>query len=215
MHRQGSPLTSGRVVLWRTIPLLAISPLVSTFVVGHDLAIYLSVTLVFVILLLVQYRSLCNEWSTWMSKVPKFAERDVTAWYEKKIGQIREKDGEEAGQALKEAAQKALRKDVEALNGGKLKLFRRRTQDSFVASAASGLPLAQWLLEKGSEGAKLPDAFSNTWFVQLELAVKTQQQMVRGLKEHSAFFLFRYAKYDVSGGLWSCSYRVAVVSRFF
>jgi hypothetical protein len=198
MHRQGSPLTSGRVVLWRTIPLLTISPLLSTFVTGHDLTIYLSVTLVFVLLLIVQYRTLCIEWSTWMSRVPKFTERDVTVWYEKKIGHIQEKGGEEAGQAVKESAQKALRKDVEAFKKKKLKLFRRRAQDSFVQNAARGLPLAQWLLEKGSDGAKLPESFSNTWFVQLELAVKTQQQMVRGLKEHSAFFLFRYAKYDVS-----------------
>jgi hypothetical protein len=197
MHRQGSPLTSGRVVLWRTIPLLAVSPLVSTFVVGYDLAIYLNVTVLFVLLLLIQYRTLCTEWSTWMSRVPKFTERDVTAWYEKKINRTQEK-GEEASQALKEAAQKALRNDVDAFNGKSLKFFRRRGQDSFVANAAKGLPLAQWILEKGSDGAKLPDSFSNTWFVQLDLGVKTQQQMVRGLKEHSAFFLFRYAKYDVS-----------------
>lgn len=203
MHFSGSPLTSGRTVLWRTFPVLAVSPLLSTFVPGYDLAIYLLTMTVFVLLLLLQYGILSRQWSTWVSLIPKLAERDITAWYKKRLGSQREKNdfvgaGEESdGKEFKETAQLVFSAEVDAFKRRKVKTFAQNT-DQLVAKAAKGLPFANWLVGKGKEGEALPDAFSSTWFVQLDLAIKAQQQLVRGLKEHSAFFLFRYSKYDVS-----------------
>ncbi|KAF2423713.1 hypothetical protein EJ08DRAFT_595586 [Tothia fuscella] len=201
MHLKGSPLTSGRLVLWRTFPILAISPLVSTFVTGYDLTIYLCVMFTFLLALLVQYRALCMEWSTWMADVPKMKESDVVQWFQAKRKNTFEKYGINEGQSLKEAAQKAFLERVTSVKKQRFRFLNRAVRDQLVEKAAHGLPLAQWLLEKNSEGAKLPEAFSNTWFVQLDLAVKSQQQMVRGLKEHSAFILFRHAKYDLGQNL--------------
>jgi hypothetical protein len=202
MHFSGSPLTSGRVVLWRTFPILFISPLLSTFVNGYDLAIYLSVMTIFLLLLLVQYWVLCRQWSTWARLIPKMVESDVTEWYQRRLKGQKEKviglGPEEEGQEFKETAQLVFRAEVDDFNRHRIMAFSSHAPDRLVATAAKGLPLANWLVGKGSNGASLPAAFSNTWFVQLDLAMKSQQQLVRGLKEHSAFFLFRYAKYDVS-----------------
>ena len=42
-----------------------------------------------------------------------------------------------------------------------------------------------------------PPAYTSTWLIQLKLALENQQQLNRGLKEHSPFLLFRNAKYDI------------------
>lgn len=204
MHFSGSPLTSGRTVLWRTFPVLAVSPLLSTFVNGYDLAIYLLTMTVFLLLLLLQYWVLSRQWSTWVRLIPKITESDITAWYQKRLKGQREKDdficaGEEGeGQEFKETAQLVFRAEVDAFKRRKIKTKFGHHPDQLIAKAARGLPFANWLVGKGKVGEALPDAFSSTWFVQLDLAIKAQQQLVRGLKEHSAFFLFRYSKYDVS-----------------
>lgn len=138
-----------------------------------------------------------------MDLIPKMAESDITAWYKKRLRGQREKDdfigaGEESdSKEIKETAQLVFRTEVEALKRRNVKAFGQNT-DRLVAKAAKGLPFANWLVGKGKQGEALPDIFSSTWFVQLDLAIKAQQQLVRGLKEHSAFFLFRYSKYDVS-----------------
>ncbi|TID17874.1 hypothetical protein E6O75_ATG10519 [Venturia nashicola] len=202
MHFSGSPLTSGRTVLWRTFPVLAVSPLLSSFVNGYDLIIYLLTMTVFLVLLLLQYYLLSRQWSTWVGLIPKLAENDITTWYKNRLRGQREKNefvgaGEESnGQEFKETAQLVFRDEVDAFNRRNVKAFGRDT-DQLVVKAAKGLPFANWLVGKGKEGEALPDAFSSSWFVQLDLAIKAQQQMVRGLKEHSAFFLFRYSKYDL------------------
>lgn len=63
MHQQDSPLTSGRTVVWRNIPILLLSPLISSFVNGHDLEIYIPILYTFLLSLIYQYRKLCHEWS--------------------------------------------------------------------------------------------------------------------------------------------------------
>jgi hypothetical protein len=70
----------------------------------------------------------------------------------------------------------------------------------FVKKMAIGHPYALWLLEKEAGEANLPEIYSTTWFVQLDLAFANQRQLTRGLKEHSQFITFRYSKYDVSTG---------------
>ena len=87
MHQRGSPLTSGRTALWRTIPILAISPILSSLVNGHDLQIYLPVMYGFLFATLIQYRKLCHEWSAWLTKVPRLTATDVEEWYSAKLGE--------------------------------------------------------------------------------------------------------------------------------
>lgn len=200
MHRPGSPLTSGRTAMWKCLSILVISPILTSFVNGWDLIIYLLVIYTFIFVLLFTFRNLCHEWTTWQTKVPAIKEKDLLTWYRSS----RPLEATSLAQSpilLSKAARIALRHDVQAFERrSKLSsLFRPNEKiDNFVEKMAVGLPFALWILEKESNGEELPEQFTTTWFVQLELALANQRQLIRGLKEHSAFITYRYSKYDVS-----------------
>jgi hypothetical protein len=202
MHQKGCPLTSGRFVLWRTIPFLAISPILSTFIKSHDVLIYLIVLYTFLLLLLYQFRNLCHEWSTWISQIPIFKEEDICTWYDKTrpYGSDREKGGKGAD-GVNKSAVIAFREGVESYRLG---LFKFRNRDDLVGKVAKALPLISWLLEKENQtnGSSHADSkpvktFTRSWFAKLEQALERQQGLTRGLKEHSIFVLFRHGEYDV------------------
>jgi hypothetical protein len=206
MHQKKCPLTSGRFVLWRTIPFLLISPIITTFVNGHDVLIYLIVLYSFLLLLLYQYRNLCHEWSTWISKIPHFKEDDIGAWYSNKqpFGPDREKSDKGTDGADRSAIL-AFREDIQACRVGSFKSRKRGATDDLVAKVGKALPLILWLVERNNEAngkinpnAKPEELFSKSWFAQLEQALERQQDLARGLKEHSIFVLFRHGEYDVS-----------------
>lgn len=199
-------MTSGRFVLWRTVPFLVISPILSTLVNGHDLVIYLSVMYAFLILLLLQYRNLCQEWSTWIAKVPHIKDKDIVDWYRNLL----EVESDSSSGDEKENVKIAVRVDTDAERfferasstfSRQVHLWRRRRlnnpDDPLVAKAAAGLPFAQWLLTKDDGTSPQYGPFTKTWLVQLDLELKRHEQLIRGLKEHSIFILWRYGKYDL------------------
>jgi len=197
MHRAGSPLTSGRVAMWRCIPILLISPIVSTFFVGSDTLIYLLVIYAFVLALLVTFRNLCHEWTTWYDKVPAIKEKDLFVWYKQRLVQSGSEKTEESASTTA-LAREALQLEVSRFVEPRWwRFWDRKPQDRFVAKMAIGHKFALWLLDKEAPGAALPETYTTTWFVQLELALANQKQLVRGLKDHSQFILFRYSKYDI------------------
>lgn len=187
--------------MWRCIPILFISPVLTTFVNGHDLLIYLLVIYTFVIALLISFRNLLHEWTTWLAKVPSVKEKDLMTWYN---SMIKEKQDSTSGGELQDLASRArlaLRLAVHEYRNRSLfrKIFSSEPNvDPFVKQMGIGHPYALWLLEKEAGGAALPEIYTTTWFVQLELAFANQRQLTRGLKEHSQFITFRYSKYDVS-----------------
>nr|CAD70539.1 hypothetical protein [Neurospora crassa] len=196
MHQEGSPLTSGRSVLWRTIPLLLISPALSSFVNGKDLAIYLSVGYGFLALLIFQYRKLCHEWMGWLSNIPKFTEADVHAWYEHRMSQssIASPSSEKTNaDETKKLALQAFRDAVKKQQG---RIFGA-APDALVHRVVEGLPYINWILRMDGPPEEVVDVFSPPWFAQLSEAQKKRLQMSQGLKEHSVFFLFRQARYDI------------------
>ena len=194
MHQRNSPLTSGRTILWRTIPLLLVSPILSSFVNGHDLEIYLPVTYAFLFLALYQYRRLCHEWSGWMNNIPKTSEQEVVKWHKANLPPT--DDAEGAKQTDKDA-QEALRKAVESHRRG----IKGYQNDSLVTRVANGMPYVDWLFKKTVPNGKIPEAFSASWFTQLGESVKQQRQLSRGLKEHNILLLFRFARYDLGQNL--------------
>jgi hypothetical protein len=208
MHRKGSPLTSGRAVLWRTIPFLFISPILTTFIPGYDVGIYLAILYTFLILLLVQYRNLTKQWASWRAKVPIMTAEEVSGWYANRLAQ--ESNSEKpalSGDALDRAARKAFQTAVDVCMTRTWFQRKRGAADECVEKAAKGLPFSLWLLEKEnpspatkakSGSDKTSDLFSPVWFSKIEQGLKTQQQLTQGLKEHSIFILFRHGKYDVS-----------------
>lgn len=229
MHQNGSPLTSGRTVLWRTIPTFFIAPLLSTFFPDYDLQIYLPVSYLFLVLILIQYRALCHEWSTWLDKVPRVSEKDVLSWANAKQqaeteqgasatstkgkGEVTVKSEENVSpEVKKKLALLAFRREVEAYSQGVFGLGATKRADPIVARVAKGMPFLDWLLKKDDPARPRADTLTPAWFGQVNQALKTQEQMTQGLKEHDIFFLFRYAKCDigVSVGL----FLVALMDRW-
>ncbi|KAK4162961.1 family 4 putative glycosyltransferase [Cladorrhinum sp. PSN259] len=217
MHQHGTPLTSGRSVLWRTMPVLFISPVVSTYVNGHDLKIYLAVGYGFLTLLLIQYRSLCHEWINWTDNIAKFTEDDIVKWYSTRLEKERESteissssrssdDGaanETPQDELKKAALQAFRSSV-VYNSTNISTFTQavRVSDPLVRRVVKSLPYIEWLLKKDvGESTQPEDMFSVAWFSQFSQSLKRQQQMAQGLKEHNIFMLFRYSRYDIGGNV--------------
>ncbi|KAK3938628.1 putative glycosyl transferase [Diplogelasinospora grovesii] len=207
MHQYGSPLTSGRTVLWRTLPLLLLSPLISAFINGHDVMIYLAVASCFLCLLLFRYRRLCHEWMTWLDKVPKLGEGDIIAWYSTKRKVEQAEEGSQAflvgseddsPEAIKSAALQAFRDCIGSYRESPF-LTRKTTLavDPLVERVGEGLPYTEWLLRKQSQGNEVTELFSIPWFAQVAQALKNQRQMAQGLKEHNAFILFRHARFDI------------------
>ncbi|KJZ79799.1 hypothetical protein HIM_00513 [Hirsutella minnesotensis 3608] len=200
MHQRHSPMTSGRSVVWRNIPLLLLAPLISSFVNGHDLEIYLPLIYLFLFSLFFQYRKLCHEWCGWMRNITDFSDKDVLEWYVARNKSTME-SGEES-QARGKDAQEAFREAVSA--------YSRRTRsaassglmgDAFVGRVANSMPYIKWLFTKTAPDGDLPPAFSSGWFTQLGDAKKQQQQLSQGLKEHNLFILFRMARYDIGQNL--------------
>lgn len=203
MHLHEAPLTSGRKVILQTLPILLFSPLISTFVNGHDLEIYLPVMYIFLFVILLRYRRLCHEWSNWMENVPKFTQKDIFEWYSMKStsGNPEEESGQDSGKEIDgEMARVAFVSAVTA--------HTRHTQDAkalrsdpLIRRVSEGMPYIDWLLKKTSPSAVSEPKFTTAWFTQLAEATNQQQQLRRGLKEHNVFILFRLARYDIGQNL--------------
>jgi hypothetical protein len=161
---------------------------------------------VFLLLLLIQYRNLCHEWNNWTKKVPVIKTDEVIEWYKIHVAAENNDETEElTGDALSKAATTAFQNAVEAYKGKGI--TNRHDEDPLVARAAEGLRFALWLLEKESpnpdknakkEAKRDVEQWSKIWLSKVEQALKSTEQLARGLKEHSVFVLFRYGQYDVS-----------------
>ncbi|KAH6983617.1 hypothetical protein BKA56DRAFT_672274 [Ilyonectria sp. MPI-CAGE-AT-0026] len=195
MHQQGSPIASGRSLLLQNMLLLFLSPLISTFINGHDLKIYLPVMYTYLALTIYRYRRLCHEWAHWMDNIPKFSQKDIIEWYSARLCPGTTDEGLKDQDALA----------LEAFSAA-LESYQRRTaeaqatnvlSDPFVSQVAKGVPYIDWLFRKMNPTGNHPDAFSTAWFTQLNESKNQQNQLVRGLKDHNVFTLFRLARYDV------------------
>lgn len=195
MHRADSPLPSGRISMWKCIPILFISPIVTSFVRSYDLLIYLIVVYAFTFSLFWEFRRLCHAWTNWHLKVPSpLKENDLLKWFKDLKPESKELDSI----ALAAAARSALFDALDQDNKGQAAWFKKPPRDAFAAKINDGLPESLFLLKKECAGTEMPEMFTTTWFVQLELALNNQRQLMRGLREHSAFINYRYSRYDIA-----------------
>lgn len=217
MHRDGAPFKSGRTALAQSMLITLASPIITTFVNGHDVLIYLLILYTFLTVLLFNYSRLCLEWSSWPEKIPIVKEQDIIKWYSERVGEDNQdiekssllpevKEKMESKEGLAEAASAKL---ASLLNSKNPKLIAK---DDFLKKIAIGHPYVVWLLEKESNGQPLPAPYTSTWLVQTKLALTNQQQLNRGLKEHSPFLLFRNAKYDLAQNVGL--FLIALVDRW-
>jgi len=187
MHRDGSPLPSGRLVLAKSMVILLVAPIVTIFVNGHDVAFYLPLLYLFLFTLLYNYRHLCITWSSWLEKIVMIDDKKILEWYKEEY----EVKGEMPDMIVK--ARDALYERVMAEEARFV-----RKEKGLVKSLVDGYHESVWLLKKDSNNGPIPEPYTSTWHVQLKVSLNTQRLFVRGLKEHSPFIMFRYSKYDVS-----------------
>lgn len=77
----GSSFLNGRKVIIVVVPTLVISPILTMFIPGCDIYIYLSVLYVFVFLLILGTRRVASRWVTWYHDIKTLNDTDVKAWY--------------------------------------------------------------------------------------------------------------------------------------
>jgi len=84
----GSSFLNGRKVIIIVVPTLIISPVLTMFIPGRDIYIYLGVLYVFVLLLLMGTRRVATQWVTWYHNIKTLNDSDVKGWY---VGRQEEK----------------------------------------------------------------------------------------------------------------------------
>ncbi|KAF2205298.1 hypothetical protein GQ43DRAFT_35562 [Delitschia confertaspora ATCC 74209] len=77
----GSAFLNGRKVIITLVPTLIISPVITLFIEGHDVIVYLAVLYLFVILLLLGVRHVGSQWVTWYHNIKTLNDKDVKDWY--------------------------------------------------------------------------------------------------------------------------------------
>ncbi|BFZ56046.1 hypothetical protein PYCC9005_003088 [Savitreella phatthalungensis] len=204
MHRDGSPFPSGRTILWQTVPMLLLSPIITIFVHEHDVLIYLIVIYVFVVILYLRFRRLSTAWSQWYAGIETLTDAQVTKWYRDNAAT----EKEEANDADYETCRQALAWAVEQ--------ERRKSSkhaSPLIKKLAFGREYARWLLKKDlAPGADVPLPYSSAWNNQLKMGLTTYENFVRGLKEHSGFLQFRYARAEIGWNV--CVFISALLDRW-
>ncbi|KAF3934863.1 hypothetical protein ABW19_dt0202847 [Dactylella cylindrospora] len=201
MHRDGAPLPSGRYVLAKSMFVLVASPIITTFVNGHDVAIYLPICYLFLFYLFYNYRQLCITWATWLDKIVIIDDNKILDWWADEYANGEKaaipKDDEGARAAILDKARALLLKRVRVADLKKHS-FLPFKETPFVKQLVDGYRESVWLLKKDAGGGDIPEPYSPTWHVQLKVSLNTQRLFVRGLKEHSPFQMWRYSRYDIA-----------------
>ncbi|KAH7134435.1 hypothetical protein EDB81DRAFT_903410 [Dactylonectria macrodidyma] len=210
MHQPDSPIPSGRNALLQNMLILLIAPIITSFVNGRDLEIYLPLMYGYTIVSLYRYRRICHSWSNWMDNIPKFTHKEILDWHkarrEADKAEIDEEDAEAlALQTFTAVLESYQRRQKDSRNPGAF-------SDPLVARVAGGLPYVDWLFRKTNPGGNHPQMFSTAWFTQLTESRNQQRGLIRGLKDHNVFTLVRLARYDIGQTL--ALFLVALMDRW-
>jgi hypothetical protein len=115
------------------VPFLFISPILTIWIPGHDVIIYLSVLYAFICLLLFNVQRLGAKWATWYVQISKVDDKAICAWYieQKALGDEKCFDGLTNPAALR-VARESLFEAVQ--REGKLHFFEKSSTDALVIS---------------------------------------------------------------------------------
>ncbi|CAA9966934.1 Glycosyl transferase [Pyrenophora teres f. maculata] len=80
----GSSFLNGRKIIIMVIPTLLISPILTIFVRGYDVIVYLGILYVFITLLVLGTRRVATQWVTWYHNIKTLNDSDVKEWYLKR-----------------------------------------------------------------------------------------------------------------------------------
>ncbi|KAI1002392.1 hypothetical protein K3495_g5809 [Podosphaera aphanis] len=192
----GSAFQSGRPLIILIVPFLFISPIISIWVPGHDIFIYLAVFYTFLILLVLSVRYSGSRWTTWYIGIRYISDKELRQWYIDRYENGNEKafvGFTEPG--ILKIARDAITRDIKAFK----KSYRKNCGDTVVKSLAKSFDATVFLLEWYSNysGTPLPIPFSSTWNIQTKIALQTLRQLQTGIRLHNAFIHWRQAGDEV------------------
>ncbi|OXV07818.1 hypothetical protein Egran_04421 [Elaphomyces granulatus] len=196
----GTGFLSGRKIIIACIPVLFISPIITTFV-GHDSVVYLVVLYFFVGLLVLGLRSVGSQWVTWYQKIRKTSDTEIRQWYISTYAGNNEK----ALENMSDPAALKLSRDAlmaAVLSEKRKRIFSKATTDKLVFELARDWDATNFLLNWYSRYADIPRAipFSSTWNIQTKVALDTLQNAQKGIRLHNSFILWRQAGAEVGCG---------------
>lgn len=186
----------------KCIPILFISPVVTTFI-QHDILVYLSVLTVFLAVLLWGARSTMSDWATWYLKVPSVTDAEVLEWY------TRTHKSSRKSSRLYESLEGTISssKPRKALHAAVLKAqgrpaWTRVFNDPLVRRLANGYESSLFLMSWYCKFKRnqMPLLYSPTWNLTLKAAVEFMTNMQKGLKLHNAFLHWRHTGKDIWSG---------------
>ncbi|KAA8645897.1 uncharacterized protein ATNIH1004_007318 [Aspergillus tanneri] len=197
----GSSFLSGRVVIFSCLPILVISPIVTTFT-GHDSAIYLTVLYVFIGSLLFGLRRIATKWVTWYQGLRRTDDTEIRKWYVTAHSAGEEKVfGNLSDPAVLKLSREALLKDVMAEKNRRV--FSKATTDTLVLELARDWDATNFLLNWYCRYADVPRPipFSSGWNIQTKVALDTLRSSQKGIRLHNAFIHWRQSSREIGCGI--------------
>ncbi|KAL4882776.1 hypothetical protein BJY04DRAFT_186007 [Aspergillus karnatakaensis] len=198
----GTSFLSGRKIIFLCIPILVISPIVTTFT-GHDSAIYISVIYVFIGALIFGLRRVASKWVTWYQKLRRTDDTEIRKWYIETHGEGDEKVfGALSDPAVLKLSREALLKDVSA-EMNRWFFSRRTTKSTLVIELARDWEATNFLLDWYCRYADVPRPipFSSSWNTQTKVALESLRAAQRGIRLHNAFIHWRQSSREIGCGV--------------
>ncbi|KAL2828818.1 hypothetical protein BJY01DRAFT_255241 [Aspergillus pseudoustus] len=203
----GHRFQSGRLVIVKCLPILLISPLLTTWL-HHDIIIYPSVLASLLVVLLFAARRVLARWNSWYLDLPCVTEEEVVDWYQR-TQMSRDPEGDwKAGTppyyTIRQTLWGCIQKERAAIRFRRPKFTTTTTTpDPFVQRLAKSYPAVIFLLTWYCKyvRTRLPLPYSTTWNLQLKTAIESLVSMQKGLKQHSAFLHWVHSGQEVWGGL--------------
>lgn len=197
----GSTFLSGRKAIIMCIPILFLSPIITTFT-GHDSAIYLAVIYVFIGVLLLCLRSTTSKWVTWYQSLRRTDDTEIRKWYISAHGNNDEKVfGTMSDPAALKLAREALFEDV--MSEKSRGFFKKSTSDKLVKEIARDWESTNFLLDWYCRYADVPRPipFSSGWNIQTKVALDVLRNSQKGLRLHNAFMHWRQSSKEIGCGV--------------
>jgi len=195
----GFMFQSGRITTVACLPILAISPIVTTYV-GHDIIVYPIVLSVFLVALVSSSRGVFYRWSTWYLGVTVYSDTDIVNWYTKVT------PAEELPKGVTDLGPTPLPR-TKVFSEVQKELHRmpwqKSTSDKMIKELAESYDATCFLMDwycKYSR-TKMPYPYSPTWNLQCKTALDTLKEMQKGLKLHNAFVHWRAGGAEVWCGV--------------
>ncbi|KAJ6115000.1 hypothetical protein N7486_000778 [Penicillium sp. IBT 16267x] len=197
----GSTFLSGRKAIILCIPILFLSPIITTFV-GNDSVIYIAVLYFCIGVLLLCLRSTTSKWVTWYQSIRRTDDDEVRKWYITTHGNNNEKvfaNMSDPG-ALK-LSREALLENI--MSERSRSIFSRSTTDQLVRELAQDWESTNFLLDWYCRYADIPKPipFSSSWNIQTKVALETLRSSQKGLRLHNAFIHWRQSSNDIGCGV--------------